>query len=160
MNPKVAVTDPVSVASQIYKYHRLPPELVEQLVSIYRTMFPHNAVPNEFYEHVVRKLDDKAVQDQDLSGLLSNGVEALNRQAGSAWTGLSEEARLQALQRVEQTPFFQTLRSDFVLYFYSNPAIWPFFGYEGPSNDKGGYLHRGFNDIDWIKGGLIYAKKI
>ena len=151
MNPPAGVTDPVSVASQVYKYHRLPPELVEQLVSIYRTMFPHSTVPDEFYEHVVRKLDDQAAQDQDLSGFLSNGVEALNRQAGSAWTGLSEEARLQALKRVEQTPFFQRLRSDFVLYFYSNPAIWPLFGYEGPSNDQGGYLHRGFNDIDWIK---------
>jgi len=151
MNPKVAVTDPVSGASQIYKYHRLPPELVEQLVSIYRTMFPHNAVPNEFYEHVVRKLDDKAVQDQDLSCFLSDGVEALNRQSGSAWTGLSEEAKLQALKRVEQTPFFQRLRSDFLVFFYSNPAIWSRFGYEGPSNDQGGYLHRGFNDIDWIK---------
>jgi hypothetical protein len=150
MNPKVAVTR-VSVASQIYKYHRLPPELVEQLVSIYRTMFPHNAVPNEFYEHVVRKLDDKAVQDQDLSCFLSDGVEALNRQSGSAWTGLSEEAKLQALKRVEQTPFFQRLRSDFLVFFYSNPAIWSRFGYEGPSNDQGGYLHRGFNDIDWIK---------
>ena len=151
MNPKVAVTDPVSGASQIYKYHRLPPELVEQLVSIYRTMFPHNAVPNEFYEHVVRKLDDKAVQDQDLSCFLSDGVEALNRQSGFAWTGLSEEAKLQALKRVEQTPFFQRLRSDFLVFFYSNPAIWSRFGYEGPSNDQGGYLHRGFNDIDWIK---------
>jgi hypothetical protein len=151
MNPPARAIDPVSAAAQAYKYHRLSPKLVEQLISIYRTMFPHNTVPDEFYEHVVRKLDDKAVQDQDLSGLLSNGVEALNRQAGSAWTGLSEEAWLQALQRVEQTPFFQKLRSDFVLYFYSNPAIWPFFGYEGPSNDKGGYLHRGFNDIDWIK---------
>ena len=150
MNPPGRATDPVSAASQVYKYHRLSPELVERLISIYRTMFPHSTVPDEFYEHVVRKLDDKAVQDQDLSGLLSNGVEALNRQAGSAWTGLSEEARLQALQRVEQTPFFQTLQSDFVLCFYSNPAIWPLFGYEGSSNDQGGYLHRGFNDIDWI----------
>jgi hypothetical protein len=43
------------------------------------------------------------------------------------------------------------LRSDFILYFYSTPAIWPLFGYEGPSNDQGGYLYRGFNDIDWIK---------
>jgi len=157
MNPPARATDPVSAASQVYKYHRLSPELVERLISIYRTMFPHSTVPDEFYEHVVRKLDDKAVQDQDLSGLLSNGVEALNRQAGSAWTGLSEEARLQALQRVEQTPFFQTLRSDFVLYFYSNPAIWPLFGYEGPSNDQGGYLHRGFNDIDWINREEVYA---
>jgi hypothetical protein len=151
MNPPVGVTVPVSVVSQVYKYHRLPPGLVEQLVSIYRTMFPHSTVPDEFYEHVVRKLDDKAALDQDLSGFLSDGVEALNSQTGTAWTGLSEEARIHALQRVEQTPFFQRLRSDFVLYFYSNAAIWPRFGYEGPSNDQGGYLHRGFNDIDWIK---------
>ena len=147
---QVGVTEPVAVAAQAYEYHRLYPELVEQLISIYRAMFPHSTVPDKFYEHVVRKFDDQAAQNQALSGFLSNGVEALNREAGSAWTDLSEEARLQALQRVEQSPFLQRLRSDFVLYFYSNPAIWPLFGYEGPSNDKGGYLHRGFNDIDWI----------
>jgi hypothetical protein len=151
MSPPVGVTDPAPGASEVYKSRYLHPELVEQLVSIFRIMFPHNGVPDEFYEHVVRKLDDKAVQDQDLSCFLSDGFEALNRQSGFAWTGLSEEARLQALKRVEQTPFFQRLRSDFVLYFYSNPAIWSRFGYEGPSNDQGGYLHRGFNDIDWIK---------
>ena len=151
MNPPVGFTDPASVASEVYKYHRLHPELVEQLVSIYRTMFPHSTVPDEFYEHVVRKLDDQAAKDQDLSGISlqrSRGSELPN---STAWTGLSEEARLQALKRVEQTPFFQRLRSDFLLYFYSNPAIWPLFGYEGPSNDQGGYLHRGFNDIEWIK---------
>jgi hypothetical protein len=152
MKKTAGATEPVSVVSEVYKYQRLPRGLVEQLVSIYRTMFPHSNIPDEFYEHVVRKLDDQAVQDQDLSGLLSNGVEALNRQAGSGWIGLTEEARLNALKGVEHTPFFQRLRSDFVLYFYSNPAIWPRFGYEGPSNDQGGYLHRGFNDINWIKG--------
>ena len=151
MKEPAGVTEPVSAASEHSKYQYLPQELVDQLVSIYRSMFPHSAVPDEFYEHVVRKLRDQAAHDQDLFGLLSNGVEALSRQAGCAWAGLSEAARLQALQRVEQTPFFERLRSDFVLYFYSNPAIWPLFGYEGPSNDKGGYLHRGFNDIDWIK---------
>ena len=151
MRKPALVTRPVSAASEHCKHQCFPQDLVEQLVSICRSMFPHSAVPNEFYEHVVRKLDDQAVHDQDLSVLLFNGVEALNRQTGCAWAGLPEEARLQALQRVEQTPFFERLRSDFVLYFYSSPAIWPLFGYEGPSNDKGGYLHRGFNDIDWIK---------
>jgi hypothetical protein len=140
MNPPVGFTDSVSVASEFYKYHRFHPELVEQLVSIYRIMFPHNGIPDEFYEHVVRKLDDKAAQDQNLPSFLSEGVEALNGRTGSAWTGLSEEARLEALKRAEQTPFFKRLRSDFVLYFYSNPAIWSRFGYEGPSNDQGGYL--------------------
>jgi len=150
MNPPVGVTDPASVASEVYKYRYLHPELVEQLVSIYRIMFPHNGVPDEFYEHVVRKLDEKAAQNQNLPRFLSAGVEAPNGQTGSAWIGLLEEARPEALKRAEQTPFFQALRSDFVVYFYSNPAIWPLFGYEGPSNDQGGYLHRGFNDIDWI----------
>lgn len=151
MNPPVGGTDPVSVTSDVYNYNRFHPKLIEQLVSMYRTMFPHPAVSDEFYEHVVRKLDDKAARDQDLSSLVSDGVEAMNRQTGSAWSGLSEEARLEALKRVERTPVFRGLRSDFVFYFYSNPAIWPRFGYEGPSNDQGGYLHRGFNDIDWIK---------
>ena len=149
MTPKVGVTDAVSAASQAHKYHRLSPELVEQLISIYRTMFPHNTVPDEFYEHVVRKLDEQAMRDETFSGFLSNGVEVLRREQGS-WIALPAEARLQALERAEQTSFFQRLRSDFVLHFYSNPAIWALFGYEGPSYDQGGYLHRGFNDIDWI----------
>ena len=151
MNPSVGVTDSTTGSSELSAYHYLNPELVQQLISIYRMMFPHDGVPDEFYDYVVRKLDDNAAQNQDLPRFLSEGVEALNGQAGSTWSSLSEEAKLEALKRAEKTPFFQTLRSDFVMYFYSNPAIWPRFGYEGPSNDQGGYLYRGFNDIDWIK---------
>jgi hypothetical protein len=151
MNSPVGGTDPASVAFEISKYHCFDPELVEQLVSIYRVMFPHDSIPDEFYEHVVRKLDEKAEQNKNLSGFLSEGIKALSAPTGSAWIDLPEEARLASLKRAEQTPFFRTLRSDFVDYFYSNPAIWPHFGYEGPSNERGGYLHRGFNDIDWIK---------
>jgi hypothetical protein len=104
MNPPVGVTDSASVPSGVYTYHRIHSELVGQLVSIYRIMFPHNGVPDEFYEHVVRKLDENAAQNQDLPRLLSEGVEALNGQTGSASIGLSEEARLEALKRAEQTP--------------------------------------------------------
>jgi hypothetical protein len=151
MNPPSGVSEPASVPLEVYKYRRLHPELVEQLVSIYRIMFPHQGVPDEFYEHVVQKLDEKVVQDENLPRLLSEGIAALNNQTSSPWINLSEEVKLETLKRAEQTPFFQTLRSDFVMYFYSNQAIWPRFGYEGPSNELGGYLHRGFNDIDWIK---------
>ena len=109
------------------------------------------AFPTSFTSMLSESSTTKRRKTKTCPRFLSEGVEALNGQTGSAWTGLSEEARLEALKRAEQTPFFQRLRSDFVLYFYSNPAIWPRFGYEGPSNDQGGYLHRGFNDIDWIK---------
>jgi hypothetical protein len=42
MSPPVGVTDPAPGASEVYKYRYLHPELVEQLVSIFRIMFPHN----------------------------------------------------------------------------------------------------------------------
>jgi hypothetical protein len=59
-----------------------------QFVSIYRVMFPHDSIPDEFYEHVVQKLDEKAGQNQNLPCFLSEGVEALNALTGSAWFGL------------------------------------------------------------------------
>jgi hypothetical protein len=74
----------------------------------------------------------------------------LNGETGHKWISLSEEARAEALRELERTRFFRTLRTEFVTWFYSNPTIWSRFGYEGPSNDKGGYVHRGFNDIDWL----------
>jgi len=43
----------------------------------------------------------------------------------TSWDFSPTESRFSA---VKQRPH--------VLYFYSNPAIWPLFGYEGPSNDK------------------------
>jgi hypothetical protein len=131
-------------------YRQFHVELVRDLVSMYRTMFPHEDVLDEAYEHVVRELDEKAAQDQALALLLSDGVDALHSHTEDEWSGLSREAKAEVLRGLEQTPFFTTLRAVFVTSFYSNPDIHSRFGYEGPSNDKGGYLHRGFNDIDWI----------
>jgi hypothetical protein len=33
---------------------------------------------------------------------------------------------------------------------YSDREVWQVLGYEGESYDKGGYLHRGFDDLDWL----------
>jgi hypothetical protein len=33
---------------------------------------------------------------------------------------------------------------------YDSAEVWDLLGYEGPSFDKGGYLHRGFDDLDWL----------
>jgi hypothetical protein len=35
---------------------------------------------------------------------------------------------------------------------YSDLAVTRGFGYQGPSLGQGGYLHRGFDDIDWLPG--------
>ena len=33
---------------------------------------------------------------------------------------------------------------------YNQKEIWPIFGYEGESFSQGGYIYRGFDDIDWL----------
>ncbi len=45
------------------------------------------------------------------------------------------------------------MKGDLVTGLYDNKAVWPLFGYEGSSWEKGGYLNRGFNDIDWLDQG-------
>ena len=54
------------------------------------------------------------------------------------------------LQALERTPFFARLRGDLVVSFYNQPELWPKFGYEGSSAEHGGYIARGFADIDWL----------
>jgi len=33
---------------------------------------------------------------------------------------------------------------------YNQKDVWTKLGYEGSSAEFGGYLHRGFDDIDWL----------
>ena len=42
------------------------------------------------------------------------------------------------------------MRSTAVVEVYSDERTWQLVGYEGPSFDKGGYINRGFNDLDWL----------
>ena len=32
----------------------------------------------------------------------------------------------------------------------ANEDVWPIFGYQGESFSQGGYIERGFDDIDWL----------
>jgi hypothetical protein len=57
---------------------------------------------------------------------------------------------VQALQGIETTPFFQTLRVKTLGALYATPLAYAYFGYEGEAFSKGGYLLRGFNDLHWL----------
>ena len=51
---------------------------------------------------------------------------------------------------MSDTPFFQTVRATAVVALYDQAEVWELLGYEGPSFDQGGYLERGFDDLDWL----------
>ena len=83
------------------------------------------------------------------------GIAALNeaaREAGfDSYLGTLWEAdRVKILRSMEDTDFFQQIRSGLVTGLYNQKAIWPIFGYEGESYSQGGYINRGFDDINWL----------
>jgi hypothetical protein len=61
-----------------------------------------------------------------------------------------EGDRLALLKNIETSGFFQKVRGNLVTGIYNNKGVWPIFGYEGESASKGGYIDRGFNDLDWL----------
>lgn len=123
------------------------------LAGVARAMYPHDRLPDLHYQRVVAALDVKAAADGRVATVLAEGIGFLATTTGrppAEFARLPESEQVKALTRLEQTPFFQAVAAEVIVNLYSQPDVWPYFGYEGPSNDKGGYLHRGFDDIDWL----------
>ena len=123
------------------------------LAAMARAMYPHDRLPDIHYHRVVAALDVKAAADERLALLLNEGIGFLATTTGrqpSEFGQLSESEQVPALRRLEETPFFQAVAAEVIVNLYSQHDVWPYFGYQGPSNDKGGYLNRGFDDIDWL----------
>lgn len=133
----------------------LSPSAGKTLVRMARDIFPHDKVPDKLYADAVAPYDQQAAKDPDLKKLLNNGIEQLNATAiarhGKAYADIPGEGeRVVLLYEIEQSAFFQKVRGDLIFGLYNNKDVWPFFGYEGSSWEKGGYLDRGFNDINWL----------
>jgi hypothetical protein len=127
------------------------PESFATLVKMARDVYPHEKVGDMHYAKVIEGLDAGAKDDAAKKAMLEDGVAALNTAAGGNYAGMADEAgRVAILKNMETTPFFQAIRGSLVTGLYNNQEVWPIFGYEGSSADKGGYIDRGFADIDWL----------
>ena len=125
------------------------------LLVLARDIFPHDRISDRYYLQALEPLEAQAAADDTLKSLLSEGVAALDRLAKlrfrKAYAALDKESeRLSLLYVIEHGAFFQKVKGHLVTGFYDNKAVWPLFGYEGSSWEKGGYLNRGFDDIDWL----------
>lgn len=123
------------------------------LMRMARDIYPHDKITDKYYAAVISGYDKST--DANLKNLMNSGVSMLNAAAvkrfAKSYPEISSEGdRLVLLYAIEQTPFFQKVRGDLLYALYNNKEIWPLFGYEGSSWEKGGYIDRGYNDIDWL----------
>ena len=113
-----------------------------------RSMYPHDALPDEVYARVADKLVEAAEASAETARVIEKGVAVLDD--GRVFAELSADEQLKVLEELEGTDFFELVRSTAVVEVYADKRTWQLLGYEGPSFDKGGYIERGFNDLDWL----------
>ena len=115
-----------------------------------RDIYPHDQIGDEYYVIAVKGYDSDGAKD-----MIAEGVAALDTSAQAAGFAdyLSvgwESDRVKLLTAMEETGFLQTIRGGLVTGLYNQKAVWPIFGYEGESFSQGGYIDRGFDDINWL----------
>ena len=133
----------------------LTPETMASLIQVARDIYPHDRLGDKYYAAAVATYDAQAGKDPGVKDMVEGGIATLDALAmarhgvGYASVGW-EDDRVALLEQIEGGAFFQTVRGGLVVSIYNNPEVWPLFGYEGPSAEQGGYISRGFNDIDWL----------
>ena len=120
----------------------------ETTLRVARVMYPHDALPDEAYEKGVRAVEAEASGNDAVRQTIAQGIGALDDP--TPFREREADAQLAALMEAEGTPFFDLVRATAVVELYDNPLVWRAFGYEGPSVHLGGYVNRGFDDLDWL----------
>ena len=121
-----------------------PAVAVEQrtlLARMVRTMFPHERFPDGPYERTADAILEAASDDVRLRAQLDQGLRDLDALGGPT---------PDVLRGMSSTEFFEDVRAKTVLTLYNDPEVWQLLGWEGESYSQGGYLDRGFADLDWL----------
>ncbi len=128
----------------------LKPETMATLLQMARDIYPHDTIGDEFYVVAIKGYDTKESAAEIESGIAKLDAAAKEKGFGSYLNTGWERDRVDILRGMESDPFFQKIRGGLVTGLYNQKAVWPLFGYEGESYSKGGYIARGFDDINWV----------
>ncbi|WP_412506492.1 Twin-arginine translocation pathway signal [Roseovarius sp. SYSU LYC5161] len=120
------------------------------LIQMARDIYPHDHLGDEYYARAVKGYDTAEAAEGVEAGIA--GLDAAARHKGfDSYLSVGwERDRVDILRGMEDSPFFQQVRGGLVTGLYNQKEVWPLFGYEGESYSKGGYINRGFDDINWL----------
>lgn len=128
----------------------LKPETMATLVQMARDIYPHDQVADEYYVVAVKGYDNAEAAESIEAGVAALNAAAQGKGNASYLAMGWERDRVDLLRAMEDSAFFQQIRGGLVTGLYNQKAVWPIFGYEGASFEFGGYIDRGFNDINWL----------
>jgi len=121
------------------------------LPSVIRELFPHAGLGDDFYAGIAGTLWQQISADTVKSRDVASGLARLAACCGSrGWDAADRDVRVAALTGVQHEAFFQTLKGGALELIYRDPRVWERIGYGGNALAQGGYLTRGFDQIDWL----------
>lgn len=120
------------------------------LVRVLRLTYPHPTFPDEPYERTADAVLDATAADAALHSTLAQGLDDLDAHAEEDFAALDDERGERHLRELADAAWFTGVRATAVVALYDDKQVWELLGYEGASYDLGGYLHRGFDDLDWL----------
>ena len=120
------------------------------LADIVYQLFPHERLSGDVYEHVTEQLSDRISQSAELTAMMDSAMEVLSGNSHENWFALAERGKVEAIEKIRHTPFFQFVLNEALSGVYRHPLTWELLGYEGSSLEFGGYIDRGLDDIDWL----------
>lgn len=121
------------------------------LAHMARLLFPYDALKEATYAATPALVSLPGGPKAALA-LLRKGLADLDAAASGRWLEQPQAEQLEALRRIQSSAFFQAMKIAAAAAVYRDQAVWKQIGYQGSSVEYGGYLERGFDDIDWLPG--------
>ena len=119
----------------------------ELLMKMVRTLYPHDRFPDGPYIRTTEDVINKGNASPEKAVMLQEGIDQLK---AANFSKLNFKESTDYLTNMGRTPFFEHVRGTTTVTLYNDKETWGLLGYEGYSFDKGGYINRGFNDLDWL----------
>ncbi len=144
---RVLDSDALMLAFQV-----LRPDEARSFMLVLRLLLPHQQPELEFARLATALvLDAKLLGDPDLRALIEEGLRTLDasslRDNRVTFSTATDDQRLDALRKGEDSPFFQTLLHIAKADFYNRHIVWRVLGYPDLEHEAG-YIDDGFEQLD------------
>jgi len=127
------------------------------LLRIARDVYPHETLlDNAPYQAVVDAILTESGKDEKVAKMMGDGLADIEKRAQAVYktnyTAVKDPLQREGLLRqVELTDWFQKIRGGLLFGLYNNKALYPKFGYDGSSWEKGGFIKDpSFGKVDWL----------
>jgi hypothetical protein len=118
---------------------------LELLASVAYDLMPFPALAVQLYISAAEQLL------QSGSPVIAEGLAQLRTASGALpWKEVDESLRLSILATMEGSAFFASVRAATITALFRSPDTFALVGYGGSAIEHGGYINRGFADINWL----------